>query len=101
VALLKLHLVGCQGVELDNGHIKVDEFQNTSASGVYALGDVAGKALLTPGICLCLLTLNILNTNTCTVILKFSWWFPKALKDTFRDRWNSMLTSWMDVHIDT
>jgi len=36
-------------VELENGHIKVDEFQNTTASGVYALGDVAGKALLTPG----------------------------------------------------
>lgn len=36
-------------MELENGHIKVDEFQNTTASGVYALGDVAGKALLTPG----------------------------------------------------
>jgi len=38
-----------QGVELEKGHIKVDAFQNTSASGIYALGDVAGKALLTPG----------------------------------------------------
>lgn len=36
-------------MELENGHIKVDEFQSTTASGVYALGDVAGKALLTPG----------------------------------------------------
>lgn len=36
-------------MELENGHVKVDEFQNTTASGMYALGDVAGKALLTPG----------------------------------------------------
>ncbi|CAH1781325.1 unnamed protein product [Owenia fusiformis] len=37
------------GVELDGkGNIKVDEFQNTSAKNIYALGDVCGKALLTP-----------------------------------------------------
>lgn len=37
------------GVELDaTGHIKVDEFQNTTHPGVYALGDVCGKWLLTP-----------------------------------------------------
>ncbi|KAL6480085.1 hypothetical protein MHYP_G00111180 [Metynnis hypsauchen] len=37
------------GVELDSkGHIVVDEFQNTSRQGVYAVGDVCGKALLTP-----------------------------------------------------
>ncbi|CAH1245130.1 GSR [Branchiostoma lanceolatum] len=37
------------GVELDaRGNIKVDEYQNTSAKGIYALGDVCGKALLTP-----------------------------------------------------
>lgn len=37
------------GVELDaTGHIKVDEFQNTSHPGIYALGDVCGKWLLTP-----------------------------------------------------
>lgn len=37
------------GVELDkNGYIQVDEFQNTSSHGVYALGDVCGKWLLTP-----------------------------------------------------
>lgn len=37
------------GVELDpTGHIKVDEFQNTTSKNVYALGDVCGKALLTP-----------------------------------------------------
>jgi glutathione reductase (NADPH) len=30
------------------GFISVDEYQNTSQAGVYALGDVAGKVLLTP-----------------------------------------------------
>jgi glutathione reductase (NADPH) len=36
-------------VELDlEGHVVVDEFQNTSAPGIYALGDVAGRATLTP-----------------------------------------------------
>ena len=39
-----------QGIETDKmGHIVVDEFQNTSRPGVYALGDVCGRALLTPG----------------------------------------------------
>lgn len=38
------------GVELSPaGFVKVDEYQNTSASGVYALGDVTGQAELTPG----------------------------------------------------
>uniref|UniRef100_A0AAY4DUR0 Glutathione reductase, mitochondrial n=1 Tax=Denticeps clupeoides TaxID=299321 RepID=A0AAY4DUR0_9TELE len=38
-----------QGVELDEkGHIVVDEFQNTTRKGIYAVGDVCGKALLTP-----------------------------------------------------
>ncbi|XP_006266970.2 glutathione reductase, mitochondrial isoform X2 [Alligator mississippiensis] len=37
------------GVQIDaRGHIIVDEFQNTSRKGIYALGDVCGKALLTP-----------------------------------------------------
>ncbi|XP_041356354.1 glutathione reductase, mitochondrial-like isoform X3 [Gigantopelta aegis] len=37
------------GVRLDNQHnIEVDEYQNTSAKNIYALGDVCGKALLTP-----------------------------------------------------
>lgn len=31
------------------GHIAVDEYQNTSAEGIYALGDVTGQAELTPG----------------------------------------------------
>ncbi|XP_053156325.1 glutathione reductase, mitochondrial [Hemicordylus capensis] len=30
------------------GHIIVDEFQNTNRKGIYAVGDVCGKALLTP-----------------------------------------------------
>lgn len=39
------------GIETDSrGHIKVDEFQNTTASNVYSLGDVTGKFELTPGI---------------------------------------------------
>lgn len=44
---------GCfviQGVKLDErGHIVVDEFQNTTRPGIYAVGDVCGRALLTPG----------------------------------------------------
>ena len=32
----------------DSHHIVVDEFQNTKYSGIYALGDVIGKAELTP-----------------------------------------------------
>lgn len=37
------------GVMLDaTGHVQVDEYQNTSCEGVYALGDVCGKWLLTP-----------------------------------------------------
>jgi len=36
-------------VELDqHGYIRVDEYQNTSQSNIFALGDVCGKALLTP-----------------------------------------------------
>ena len=32
------------GLELDRaGNVVVDQFQNTNLSGVYALGDVAGK----------------------------------------------------------
>ncbi|KAL7988525.1 hypothetical protein Chor_007444 [Crotalus horridus] len=38
-----------QNIKVDKeGHIIVDEFQNTSRKGVYAVGDVCGKALLTP-----------------------------------------------------
>ena len=37
------------GVETDQvGNIKVDAFQNTSKSNIYAVGDVTGKWLLTP-----------------------------------------------------
>lgn len=38
------------GIKLgEKGHIVVDEFQNTSTAGVYALGDVTGQKELTPG----------------------------------------------------
>lgn len=33
----------------EKGHIVVDDFQNTSRPGIYAVGDVCGRALLTPG----------------------------------------------------
>ena len=37
------------GIELNpQGTIKVDEFQNSSVSGIYALGDIIGKIDLTP-----------------------------------------------------
>ncbi|KAI3393481.1 hypothetical protein diail_4202 [Diaporthe ilicicola] len=37
------------GVKLsEKGHIVVDEYQNTSADNIYALGDVTGQAELTP-----------------------------------------------------
>ena len=40
---------GAAGVELDShGFIKVDEWQNTSHPDIHAVGDVCGKALLTP-----------------------------------------------------
>ncbi|KAJ5578517.1 Glutathione reductase [Penicillium hispanicum] len=43
-----LHL-DIPGVKLNHsGHIVVDEYQNTSVEGVYALGDVTGQAELTP-----------------------------------------------------
>jgi len=43
--------LGCQDISLNldkAGHILVDDYQNTNIPGLYALGDVAGKALLTP-----------------------------------------------------
>ena len=63
-----------------SGHIVVDEviyfvfyascssnfnflqFQNTSTSGIYALGDVCGKAELTPGVCVCVLVFCLHDT---------------------------------------
>ncbi|ERE90829.1 glutathione reductase [Cricetulus griseus] len=43
---LNLNKLGIQTDE--KGHIIVDEFQNTNVKGVYAVGDVCGRALLTP-----------------------------------------------------
>lgn len=44
-----LHL-DIPGVKLNAaGYIEVDEYQNTSVEGVYAIGDVTGQAELTPG----------------------------------------------------
>lgn len=52
-SLSKTFLVCFQNVDTDEkGHIIVDEYQNTSRAGIYAVGDVCGKALLTPGITL-------------------------------------------------
>lgn len=43
-------IIYTQGIKMDKaGHIIVDEYQNTNAKNIYALGDVCGKALLTPG----------------------------------------------------
>ncbi|ROR34368.1 glutathione-disulfide reductase [Inmirania thermothiophila] len=37
------------GVEVDaDGHIPVDAYQNTNVPGIYAVGDVTGRAMLTP-----------------------------------------------------
>lgn len=37
------------GVKMDErGFVKADEWENTSVEGVYAVGDVTGKRLLTP-----------------------------------------------------
>ena len=39
-------------VTLDRrGFIQVDQYQNTSVQNLYALGDIAGNKLLTPGDC--------------------------------------------------
>ena len=38
------------GVKINSkGFIDVDQYQNTSVSNIYALGDIAGNKLLTPG----------------------------------------------------
>lgn len=43
--------LGCTEINMTlnkRGHIVVDEYQNTNIEGVYALGDVCGRAELTP-----------------------------------------------------
>ncbi|CRG89473.1 putative transporter C1683,12 [Talaromyces islandicus] len=46
VEQLNLEIPGVK--QTHSGHIIVDEFQNTSTEGIYALGDVTGQAELTP-----------------------------------------------------
>ena len=36
------------GVQLADGHVHTDKFQNTNVPNVYAIGDVTGRAALTP-----------------------------------------------------
>lgn len=43
-----LNLGATQVQSLPDGFIRVDEWQNTAANGVYALGDVCGVEMLTP-----------------------------------------------------
>jgi glutathione reductase (NADPH) len=51
--------VASTGAELTkNGFIKVDEFQNTTVKNLYALGDIAGNKLLTPGMYVLVLSTN-------------------------------------------
>ena len=52
-------------VEMERGFIKVDEYQNTSIPNMYALGDIAGKKLLTPGMA-AILSLSLSHTHTHT-----------------------------------
>ncbi|KAL9608554.1 MAG: hypothetical protein Q9167_006630 [Letrouitia subvulpina] len=41
--------IGKLGIKQNNkGHIAVDQYQNTSVHGIYAIGDVTGQAELTP-----------------------------------------------------
>lgn len=44
---LQLQIAGVE--QKSTGHIRVDQHQNTSAKGIYAIGDVTGQAELTPG----------------------------------------------------
>ena len=40
--------LGAAGVVVENGAIKVDEFNNTNVDGIYAIGDVTNQINLTP-----------------------------------------------------
>lgn len=44
-----LNLDAAQVESTDRGYIVVDDYQNTSVAGLYALGDVCGREELTPG----------------------------------------------------
>lgn len=60
------------------GHIIVDEYQNTNAKNIFALGDVCGKALLTPGKRYEGLT-KYLRTSPSTSLFGFFLKFTKLL----------------------
>ena len=56
--------ISSTGVELTSkGFIKVDEFQNTTVKNLYALGDIAGNKLLTPG--------KLPSFGVCSLSIKF------------------------------
>ncbi|CAG7921847.1 unnamed protein product [Penicillium olsonii] len=44
---LRLDIPGVR--QSQGGHLEVDDYQNTSSEGIYAIGDVIGKYELTPG----------------------------------------------------
>ncbi|HEX5419566.1 MAG TPA: glutathione-disulfide reductase [Gammaproteobacteria bacterium] len=44
--VLQLEKAGVQSTQ--SGHVPVDDYQNTSVDGIYAVGDVTGRAELTP-----------------------------------------------------
>lgn len=66
------------------GHIIVDEYQNTNAKNIFALGDVCGKALLTPGKRYEGLTKYLLTSPSTSLFFlnsPNSWFFfPKDIK---------------------
>ena len=57
----KLNLAKIGIKQTSRGHVAVDEYQNTSVHGVYALGDVTGQAELTPGMCKSWMVIDILD----------------------------------------
>jgi len=94
--------LGCKetGVELDSrGNVVADAFQNTSLPNVYALGDVAGKALLTP---VAIAAGCSMGRRTCAWTTQTSpvWSSPiplLALLDSLRRRqWRSM-ERWLSI----
>jgi len=61
------------------GNVVVDEYQNTSTPGIYALGDVAGKVELTPGFTLPYLNFDGSCYSCWTSFGRSSLWRSKIL----------------------